>query len=152
LQAVEDATGVPVSVYTPKKEDYIKSLGAYGIAYDRASELWDVLSLSTTGKYTDDFGREKEISKSDQEILQGMAPFSAMSVLGLMPSDVASGVRSAVKFAKGEKSGGPTMKELKERDPELYEENYGKGSDYEMKQERKRKRRTRRRLNKPNIL
>lgn len=100
LTALEKATGLPLSIYGVKKEDYVKSLGSFGIAFQRSGELYDVLNLAATGRYTDEFGKEKEISEENQGHIQTMIPFAVGSTIGVMPSEVASIVRNVVKFSK----------------------------------------------------
>jgi hypothetical protein len=145
-EAIEKATGIPVSTYGNQKETYVQSLGGYGIAISRAVELWDVLNLAATGTYKDDFGKEKQISAEDQETIQGLAPFAAASAVGILPSDVGTGVRNVVKYSKKKpetlehKLLGTfkNKEEMKKNDPESYQENFGKGSDYyDMEKEKK---------------
>ena len=100
LEGIEKATGLPLSIYGNKKQDYSNLLGAYGIPIQRAEELYDAIKLGTTGTYTDEFGKEKQITEEDQKIISELIPLSVGTVLGLMPSDVATGVRDIIKFSK----------------------------------------------------
>jgi len=100
LEGIEKATGLPLSIYGNKKQDYSNLLGAYGIPIQRAEELYDAIKLGTTGTYTDDFGKEKKITEEDQKIISELIPLSVGTVLGVMPSEVATGVRDIIKFSK----------------------------------------------------
>jgi len=100
LEGIEKATGLPLSIYGNKKQDYSNLLGAYGIPIQRAEELYDAIKLGTTGTYTDDFGKEKKITEEDQKIISELIPLSVGTVLGVMPSEVAIGVRDIIKFSK----------------------------------------------------
>jgi hypothetical protein len=100
LEGIEKATGLPLSIYGNKKQDYSNLLGAYGIPIQRAEELYDAIKLGTTGTYTDEFGKEKQITEEDQKIISELIPLSVGTVLGVMPSDVATGVRDIIKFSK----------------------------------------------------
>jgi hypothetical protein len=128
LQAIEDATGVPVSIYGSRKEDYVKSLGGYGIAPQRAMELWDIITLGSTGKYKDDFGKEQKISEKNRETIQELIPFKAAATVGLLPSDVSTGINNVAKAAKKASGDSMTKEEMKTYNPNLYERMYGNDS------------------------
>ena len=100
LSGLEKATGLPLSIYGNNKQDYSSLLGGYGIAIQRGEELYDVIKLGTTGKYKDEFGKEKQISEEDQKIISELMPFSVGTVLGIMPSEIATITRDMVKFSK----------------------------------------------------
>jgi hypothetical protein len=104
LNTVNDAMGVSeeerLSIYGTRKQDFVKNLGMYGIALDRASQLHDLISLSVTGVYEDDFGNEKQISEDDQEALQLLIGPAIITNLGLGTAEFAGLVRGAVKTAK----------------------------------------------------
>lgn len=100
LSGLEEATGLPLSIYGNNKQDYSSLLGGYGIAIQRAEGLYDAIKLGTTGTYKDEYGKEKQISKEDQEIISELMPLSAGTVLGLMPSEIATITRDMVKFSK----------------------------------------------------
>jgi hypothetical protein len=100
LGALEEATGLPLSIYGTNRQDYTNTLGAYGIPFQRAGELYDVIKLGTTGKYKDEYGKEKQISEEDQQIISTLIPFSAGTLFGVMPSEVATITRDMVKFSK----------------------------------------------------
>ena len=100
LGAIEEATGLPLSIYGTNRQDYTNTLGAYGIPFQRAGELYDVIELGTTGKYKDEYGKEKQISEEDQQIISTLIPFSAGTLFGVMPSEVATITRDMVKFSK----------------------------------------------------
>ena len=93
------------SIYEVPKEDYIKSLGLFGIAADRAGQLYDMIKLSTTGKYVDDFGNKKTISEEKQKALAYLIGPAILSNVGLAPVEVNSIVRNSIKNAKKVKSG-----------------------------------------------
>jgi hypothetical protein len=144
-EAIEEQTGLPLSTYGTSKQTYVESLGGYGIAAERASEIWDVLNLAATGTYKDEFGKEKEISNEDQETISTLAPAAVLSAIGVLPTDVGSGIRNIVKYSKTPKKE-MDRKQLKERNPDMYERMYGKDSqDYRMKEyEKEIKERTKR--------
>jgi hypothetical protein len=81
-------------------QDYVKSLGMFGIAADRALQLVEISKLATTGEYTDNFGKEKTISESDRQALLPFVGAAVLSNIGLAPTEVSSVVRYAVKDAK----------------------------------------------------
>ena len=100
----ESLLGIPkesvFSIYNVPKQDYFQSLGLFGIAADRASQLYDISKLSATGEYTDDFGKVKQISESDRQALSVLIAPAILSNLGLAPVEANSIVRNAIKYAK----------------------------------------------------
>ena len=93
------------SIYDVPKIDYIQSLGLFGIAAERAVQLYDITKLSTTGKYVDDFGNKKTISEEKQKALSYLIAPAILSNVGLAPVEVNSIVRNSIKSAKSKTSG-----------------------------------------------
>jgi len=93
------------SIYEVPKQDYIQSLGLFGIAADRAGQLYDITKLSTTGEYVDDFGNKKTISEEKQKALAYLIGPAILSNVGLAPVEVNSIVRNSIKNAKKGTSG-----------------------------------------------
>ena len=135
-EAIEEQTGLPLSTYGTSKQTFIESLGGYGIVAERAVEMWDVLNLAATGTYTDEFGKEKEISEEDQETIKTLAPAAVLSAIGVLPTDIGTGVRNVVKYSKIPKEK-MDKKLLKERYPDMYERMYGEGTRDNRMEERK---------------
>jgi hypothetical protein len=100
MQSIEDATGLPTAIYSPRMEEYFQSAGLFGISYERLRQLREVVSLSVTGKYTDDFGKEKTISSNAQDALKMLIVPAFMTNVGLAPSEVNTIVRYGIKDAK----------------------------------------------------
>jgi hypothetical protein len=88
------------SIYGVPKQGYVQGLGLFGIAADRASQLYDISKLATTGEYTDDFGKVKQISEKNKETLGYLIGPAILSNVGLAPVEVNSIVRNAIKYAK----------------------------------------------------
>jgi hypothetical protein len=88
------------SIYGAPKQEYVKDLGLFGIAADRASQLYDISKLATTGEYTDNFGKVKKISEKNKENLGYLIGPAVLSNVGLAPVEVNSIVRNAIKDAK----------------------------------------------------
>jgi hypothetical protein len=105
----ENMLGIPkesvFSIYSVPKQEYIQSLGLFGIAADRASQLYDITKLSTTGKYVDDYGKEKTISEEKQKALGYLIGPAVLTNIGLAPVEVNSIVRNSIKSAKSKTSG-----------------------------------------------
>jgi hypothetical protein len=132
-----------LAIYSSNKQDFVQSMGTFGIAYDRAKQLYDLVSLSATGEYKDDFGVEKKITEANQEKLKYFIPAAVMVNMGLAPSETSSVIRYSIKYAKekskkvgGESSeGGMTKEDMKTYMPKTYERMYGKNSaDAKMKE------------------
>lgn len=122
LNKVEEGTGMPVSIFEPKKEEYLQGAGLFGISVDRAGQLWELSKLATTGEYTDDFGRKKKISENDMDGLKMLIAPAIMTNIGLAPSEVNSVIRNAIKDSKKKPSATAEEREAKmERDEEREE-------------------------------
>lgn len=125
LDKIQDILETPdesrVNIYDVKKEDYIKSLGLFGVTADRASQLYNLSVLSQTGKFKDDYNNDKWITKDDQKALGYLFVPALMSSVGLAPSEISTIVRTAVSDAKKSASsveGGKSSEDLQE-DKEL---------------------------------
>jgi hypothetical protein len=105
LNTVQNYLEIPkeeqFSIYgTGGTQEILKSLGMFGIAADRAAQLFEVSKLAATGEYTDNFGKEKTISEKDRQALLPFVGAAILSNVGLAPTEVSSVVRYAVKDAK----------------------------------------------------
>ena len=121
--AVQTGMNIPLekqyNIFGESKQDYVQNMGMYGIASERASQLFEISQLAATGKYTDDFGKEKTISEKDQETLKPFIGLGFLSSIGLAPSETGSVLRYMVKAAK--KSPGKTAEEIQETEERLEE-------------------------------
>lgn len=100
LDKIEKETKLPVSIYGASNQDILQSAGLFGIAAERLSQTIDVAKLAATGKYTDDFGKEKSISDKNRRALGMFVAPAILSNFGLAPSEVNTAVRYAIKDAK----------------------------------------------------
>jgi hypothetical protein len=102
LNEVEKATNIPVSIFGSTKQDFFQSLGLFGIAIQKSAQLWELSKLATTGKYTDDFGKEKTISDKDKDGLKFLIAPALIANLGMVPlgPEVSTVVRYAIKDSK----------------------------------------------------
>lgn len=104
LETVNEAIDVSeedrLAIYGTKKEDFLKNMGMYGIAPDRLAQLYELISMSVSGKYKDDFGKEKEISSDSKEGLQILIAPAILSNFGLGTAEIAAVIRNSVKMAK----------------------------------------------------
>ena len=130
LNTVQEAMDIPedemVALYGMGKEDFSKGLGMFGITVGRASEIYETVSLATTGKYKDNFGRTKEISEDKKARLSALiGPMLVSNITGIASPEISGIMRNSVRYAKKEPKA--VDKELlKESDPEAYEKMYGK--------------------------
>ena len=138
-EKLEEVTGLPLSIYGVQKEDWLRQLGAYGMAPQRLYEVEQAAELGFTGTYTDDFGKEKKISEENQETIRELLPFYAAAGLGILPADAATVMRNIVKYSKKGGGGGMSEEQLKKSNPKLYEKLYGKNSLQNRIKERKNK-------------
>jgi hypothetical protein len=108
LDIVNEAADVSeedrLAIYGTKKEDFLKNMGMYGIAPDRLAQLYDLIVMSVSGKYKDDFGKEQEISDDSKEALAFLIGPAILSNFGLGTAEIASVIRNSVKMAKKKKT------------------------------------------------
>ena len=105
-----------LSLYSAKPQDYLKNLGLYGMAPDRIIEFGKLVTLATTGEYTDDFGKQKTISEEDMSALTTLIGPALLTNVGLAPSEVAGVVRNSIKLAKKK---GETFEEKQEEQAKI---------------------------------
>lgn len=137
----ESMLGIPkesvFSIYGVPKQEYVQGLGLFGIAADRASQLYDISKLTATGQYTDDFGKVKQISDKDREALKYLIAPAILSNVGLAPVEANSIVRNALKDAKKGKGKSSEDAEAKQqRASEKQQETYQKLDALENLQEK----------------
>jgi len=103
-------------LYTNYKTDIPKSLGVFGIGLSKANDLAQIINLSATGHFKDEYGRDKYISQSDQDALKTIGAISLISNFGLAPAEVNTIAKNAVKYAEknaSSKEGGQTDEDIK---------------------------------------
>jgi hypothetical protein len=116
IEGVQKGLGVAdedvKNIYNSRKINFVDALGTFGIAAKRTEEIWDLVSLSATGTYKDDYGRTKQISEENRQALTKLvAPVLIANVTGLASPEVSGVSRNAMKIAK-KKS--PTPEQIKE--------------------------------------
>jgi hypothetical protein len=117
----------------------VQSLGTFGIAINKYQTFREALQLAKTGEFTDEYGRKKYISQKDQEVMKTIATMSLLNNVGLLPAELNSISKNAIKFAKKDassKEGGKTEQDL-EMDEQAKEQRTL--SKEELKQEREMK-------------
>jgi len=85
---------------TSIKQNGARSLGLYGIAIDKADQIIEAFEISTTGKYTDEYGREKYVSTKTADALGDVALLSTGSSLIGFPSEMNAVLRNSLRLAK----------------------------------------------------
>jgi len=116
IEGVQKGLGVAdediKNIYNSRKINFVDALGTFGIAAKRADEVWELVSLSATGTYKDDYGKTKQISEENrQALVKLVAPVLVSNITGLASPEVSGVSRNAMKIAK-KKS--PTPEEIKE--------------------------------------
>jgi hypothetical protein len=153
LAGVQDALDMDeedrLSLYSTKPEEFVKFLGMYGIAPDRAMQLFGMVKLWATGKYKDDFNKEHEISERDRKALGVLLGPAFLTNIGVFPPEIAGAIRGSIKMAKKKQTsrdeklakedrelgkellqGYENREDMKRYDPKLYEETFGEKSDW----------------------
>ena len=104
LAEVQDALDMDeedrLSLYSAKPEEFIKYLGMYGIAPDRAMQFFGMVKLWATGTYKDDFNKEHTISEQDREAVGVLLGPAFLTNIGILPPEVAGAIRGSIKMAK----------------------------------------------------
>ena len=125
-EGIDELMGTNIAIYDVSKQEFLKEYGTLGISLDRLSKLWTLGNLAATGKYTDDFGKEKKISQESMDALRPLVPLALATDIGLAPVEINTAINNVVKFAKKSKGGsGISKEELKKSDPQMYKIMYG---------------------------
>ena len=146
IDKVQDVMGIPddekLSTYPGNKQDFIQSLGLFGIAAERAGQLYEVADLAFNGTFEDEYGKVKVVTDRNREVLKYLIGPALMSNIGLAPSEVNSVVRGAIKKAKKDAvtelteeqkiqktllQGFKSKSDMERYAPELYEATFGPG-------------------------
>jgi hypothetical protein len=88
------------NLMTSFKQNGAKSLGLYGIAVDKANSIIDAFEIATTGKYTDEYGREKYVSRKTADALGNVALMATGSSLIGFPAEMNAVLRNSLRLAK----------------------------------------------------
>jgi hypothetical protein len=133
LKLTQDALDISekdrVSLYESKKQNTLDGLGTFGIAAKRGEEVWNILSMSVTGEYKNDFGQTRVISEEDQEVLGNLFPFVlAANLTGLASPEVSTVGRNAVRISK-KKAPSIEQREAKDKKIEIIEDMISKSKN-----------------------
>ena len=110
----------PFQFFVNNPEGLIDRLGVLGIGVQKARAVLDIVTLGTTGKYTDRFGNKKEIDPKYKDDILAQAPIYTFYLLGLLPLEAGSIIdynMRAYKKTKVKKQNTPTstVKENKKK-------------------------------------
>lgn len=105
LESVQNGLEIPeeekVALYKMGKEDFIKNLGTFGVTAGRAMELYELISMSVTGEYEDNYGKKRKISEENREALDDfIGPLVISSLSGFSAPEMSSVARNAMRIAK----------------------------------------------------
>jgi hypothetical protein len=117
-QGIDKLMDTDIAIYDVPKQNFIKEYGTLGISVDRLDKLWSLGNLAATGKYTDDYGKEKQISQQDMEALRPLVPLALATDVGLAPVEFNSGINNAVKFVKKKTM---SKEEIEEKESKAYD-------------------------------
>ena len=80
----------PFQFFVNNPEGLVDRLGVLGIGLQKARAVLEMVTLGTTGEYTDRFGNKKEIDPQYKEDILAQAPIYTFYLLGLLPLEVGS--------------------------------------------------------------
>ena len=130
-------------LFTGSRQDVYKTLGVFGILPKKIDGMIEAMELKTTGKFTDEYGRVKYISKKDKDALGKIVALSIVNTFATAPAEANAIINNSIKFAKKNASsktpeqiqgkakllhGYDNVKDMKRYDPDLYDETFGKES------------------------
>lgn len=159
LEPAQDLAGISeedrIELYDKTSMEVYDLMGSLGITFKRTDQFVEAVQLVRKGEYKDQFGKVHTITEEDRKFLQKYVLLaSALSTVGLAPTEVDGFARNAIKTAKkggseakkaeaakkksdkaSKLQGYQTETEMKKYDPDLYEATYGKDSpNYEAEQ------------------
>ena len=85
------------------KDESLFNLGTVTIALDKSKELWDMIKLAKTGKFTEEsFGTEKTkyINKEDQKMMSYLSALKFASLSGALPVEANNLAMYSTKYIK----------------------------------------------------
>ena len=98
----------PFQFFAKDKKTFIEQAGVLGIPLGTAVDLFEMIGIGSTGTYTDNYGKEREIDPS----LKGAATLNGLAYLlyslGMLPSEAGTIIKYNVKSYK--KSGNKKKK------------------------------------------
>ena len=99
----------PFQFFAKDKKTFIEQAGVLGIPFATAGDLFEMIGIGSTGTYTDNYGKEREIDPSlkGAATLNGLAYF--LYSLGILPSEAGTIIKYNVKSYK--KSGNKKKKD-----------------------------------------
>jgi hypothetical protein len=119
LEQIQNALSISkekqLNIYGVGKQSALQNLGMFGISAERVLQLVELVKLSTTGTYTDDFGNTKTISEEGQKALRLMIAPALLTNVGALPTEINSVIRNAVKFSKKKYKSAEDKAEAEER-------------------------------------
>jgi murein DD-endopeptidase MepM/ murein hydrolase activator NlpD len=111
-----------LELFANDKKTFLQQIGVMGIPADKASNLWEFYSIAKDGKYTDNYGKERQVPFVAQKTVKElMLPYLLYNV-GLLPTEAGSVIERAVKVAK----------KAKEKPMEIREQKLGTTSQKEL--------------------
>jgi hypothetical protein len=103
-------------LFTGSRQDIYKTLGAFGILPKKIDAMIEAMSLKTTGKFKDEYGRVKYISNKDQDALGKIVALSLVNTFATAPSEANAIINNSIKFAKknaSDQKGGKSESDIK---------------------------------------
>lgn len=105
LDKVQTATGVKeddkFSIYGATPTEISQGFGTLGIASAKVGKIYEAISLANTGKYTDDYGNERKLTKKGKTGAKYAASFHILGAMGILPpSDAGSIANNMIRVAK----------------------------------------------------
>lgn len=120
MNAVQKLAGVKEEdiehLFTGSRQDVYKTLGAFGILPKKIDAMATAMKLKTTGKFKDEYGREKYISKKDREALGKIVAMSLANTFVAAPSEINTIINNSIKFVKknaSDQKGGKSESDIK---------------------------------------
>ena len=101
----------PLELFANDEKTFLQQLGTIGIAGDKASNMWEIYSIAKDGKYTDNYGKERQVPFVAQKTVQELILPYLLYNVGLLPTEAGSVIERSIKVAKKAKEKPMEIKE-----------------------------------------
>ncbi len=101
----------PLDLFANDKKTFLQQIGVMGIPADKALNLWEIYSMAQDGKYTDNYGKERQVPFVAQKTVQELILPYLLYTAGLLPTEAGSVIERAIKVAKKAKEKPMEIKE-----------------------------------------
>lgn len=100
LEFISEDDEKAFQLYAQDEKSFLEQIGLLGIGFDVGGQLFDIASMINSGSYTNNYGKEIKLSEDAIEVLKVAFAAQLTYFSGIVPAEVGSMSRYAVREAK----------------------------------------------------